>query len=152
MLCHADCIPWWEQLFSSPWCRHTLAEPLAQVGASFISWLACLSHVPKASQASSSQGIISLVAFLKVSGSCFWVWFFFPSVLFSVQCCYFTWLAVDNFSLWNSLSFKYNFLIVSWERNTVSGLCFIIYILGREKQRHGNRKDSFRAQVQANTW
>lgn len=79
--------------------------------------------------------------------------FFPPSVLFSVQHHhYFTWLAVDNFSLWNSLSFKFNFLIVSWERNAASGLCFIIYILGGNKQRHGNSKDSFRDEVQANTW
>lgn len=154
MLCHADCSPRREQLFSSPRCRQTLAEPLAQVGAFSISQLGCLSHVPRASQATSFQGIISLLSFLKVSGPCFCISFFFPpSVLFSVQHHhYFTWLAVDNFSLWNSLSFKFNFLIVSWERNAASGLCFIIYILGGNKQRHGNSKDSFRDEVQANTW
>lgn len=117
-----------------------------------------LSHIPSTSQAPSSQGIINLVAFLKVFSLCVLfpsLIFFFcpPSVLLSVQCRrYFTGLAVDNFSLWNSLSFKFNFLIVSWERKTVTGLRFIIYILGGKNQLHSERRDSFRNQVQANTW
>lgn len=123
----------------------------------------CLLHRSAGLAISHSQGIQGRLflryfwfsVFLESLQVLFLSWIiFFPSfVLFSVQhCCYFTWLAVDNFSLWKSLSFKFSFLIVSWERNTVSGLCFIIYILGGEKQRHGNSKDSFRDQLQANTW
>lgn len=109
--------------------RQTLAQTLTQVGASFTSRLACLSHCPRVSQAPCFQVIISLVAFLQV---------LFPSLIFFFPlCCFqysvianFIWLAVDNFFLFEtpSLSFKLNFLIVSWLRNKACVLYFIIYI------------------------
>lgn len=108
--------------------RQALAETLTEVGASFTNRLACLSHCPRASQALCFQVIITLVAFLQ---------FVFPSLIFFPLCCFqcsvivnFIWQAIwhDNFFLFEtpSLSFKLNFLIVSWVRNKACVLYFII--------------------------
>lgn len=152
MLCHTDCSPRLDQLFSSPWCRQTLAEPLAQV-----SWQLQLHQstgllIPSASQDPSFHIIIALVVFLKI-----WVLFLGLNILalcavFSAVLLLFHVTGGWYFFSLKCPLFQIQFPNYFMERSKVSSLCFITYIWRGGVGRHGNRKDSFREQVQTNKW